>query len=80
LGKPSFKDLAKLAKVSPATVSRIANGNLSVYATLKARVRKAAETLGIDLDQKRNESPISSRFSCPIGISSMLSRRESCLV
>ncbi|HEX4808300.1 MAG TPA: LacI family DNA-binding transcriptional regulator [Bryobacteraceae bacterium] len=53
--KPSFKDLAKLAKVSPATVSRIAKGHLNVDAILKARVRRAAETLGIDLDQKRNE-------------------------
>jgi LacI family transcriptional regulator len=53
--KPSFKDLARLAKVSQATVSRIAKGSLNVDPALKARVRKAAETLGIDLDQKRNE-------------------------
>jgi len=53
--KPSFKDLAKLAKVSPATVSRIAKGHMNVDAAMRTRVRKAAESLGIDLDQKRNE-------------------------
>jgi LacI family transcriptional regulator len=53
--KTSFKELAKLANVSAATVSRVAGGKAYVDATLRARVRKAAETLGIDLDQKRNE-------------------------
>ncbi len=53
--KPSFKDLAKLANVSAATVSRVAAGQVHVDATIRARVRKAAETLGLDLDQKRNE-------------------------
>jgi LacI family transcriptional regulator, galactose operon repressor len=51
----SFREVAKLAKVSPATVSRVAKGQVNVDATIRARVRKAAETLGIDLDQKRNE-------------------------
>jgi LacI family transcriptional regulator len=53
--KPSFKDLAKLANVSPATVSRVAKGHLKVDPAMRARVRGAAERLGIDLDQKRNE-------------------------
>lgn len=53
--KPSFKDLAKLANVSPATVSRIAKGHQNVDAAMKMRVRRAAETLGIDLEKKRNE-------------------------
>lgn len=53
--KKSFKDVAKLAKVSPATVSRVAKGQVNVDASIRARVRKAAETLGIDLDHKRNE-------------------------
>lgn len=53
--KKSFKDLAKLANVSPATVSRVAKGQVNVDPTIRARVRKTAETLGIDLDQKRNE-------------------------
>lgn len=53
--KKSFKDVANLAKVSPATVSRVVKGQVNVDAAIRARVRKAAETLGIDLDQKRNE-------------------------
>jgi DNA-binding LacI/PurR family transcriptional regulator len=53
--KKSFKDLAKLASVSPATVSRVAKGEVNVDPAIRTRVRKAAETLGIDLDQKRNE-------------------------
>ncbi|MBO0720590.1 MAG: LacI family DNA-binding transcriptional regulator [Blastocatellia bacterium] len=53
--KPSFKEVARLAKVSPATVSRIAKGHLNVDPELRARVDKAAGILGIDLAQKRNE-------------------------
>jgi LacI family transcriptional regulator len=53
--KSSFKDLAKLANVSAATVSRVANGQANVDPGIRARVRKAAVTLGIDLEQKRNE-------------------------
>jgi DNA-binding LacI/PurR family transcriptional regulator len=53
--KKSFKDVAKLAKVSPATVSRVAKGQVNVDTAIRLRVRKAAETLGIDLDHKRNE-------------------------
>ncbi len=54
-GKKSFKELAKLANVSPATVSRVAKGQVNVDAAIRTRVRKAAEALGIDLDHKRNE-------------------------
>jgi DNA-binding LacI/PurR family transcriptional regulator len=53
--KKSFKDLAKLARVSPATVSRVAKGQVNVDAGIRARVRKAAHTLGIDLEQRRHE-------------------------
>jgi DNA-binding LacI/PurR family transcriptional regulator len=53
--EPSFKDLAKFAKVSPATVSRVAKGQPTVDSAIRARVRKAAEALGIDLDRRRNE-------------------------
>ena len=53
--KPSFLQLAKLAKVSTATVSRIARGQVNVDASIRARVRNAAEELGIDLEQRRNE-------------------------
>lgn len=55
LKKKSFKDVAKLANVSPATVSRVAKGQVNVDQAIRARVRKAAETLGVDLEQKRNE-------------------------
>ena len=53
--EPSFKQLAKLANVSPATVSRVAKGQVNVDPAIRARVRKAAESLGIDLDRRRNE-------------------------
>jgi LacI family transcriptional regulator len=53
--KKSFKNLAKVANVSPATVSRVAKGQINVDPTIRARVRKAADTLGINLDQRRNE-------------------------
>ena len=53
--KKSFKNLAKLAGVSPATVSRVAKGQVNVDAAIRAKVRKAAESLGIDLEQKRTE-------------------------
>ena len=49
--KKSFKELAKLANVSPATVSRVANGQVNVDAAIRAKVRKAADVLGIDLEQ-----------------------------
>ena len=53
--KTSFKELAKLANVSTATVSRIAREQANVDPELRARVRKAAEELGIDLEQRRHE-------------------------
>jgi DNA-binding LacI/PurR family transcriptional regulator len=53
--KKSFKNLARLANVSAATVSRVAKGQVNVDPSIQARVRKAADALGIDLDRKRNE-------------------------
>ena len=53
--KRSFKDVAKAAGVSAATVSRVAKGQTNVDAEIRSRVRKAAESLGVDLDHKRNE-------------------------
>ena len=52
--KKSFKNLARVANVSPATVSRVAKGQANVDPGIRARVRKAADALGIDLEQKRN--------------------------
>lgn len=53
--KPSFGDVAKLAGVSTATVSRVARGQFNVDSAIRARVRKAAGELGLDLEQRRNE-------------------------
>lgn len=53
---PSLGDVAQRAGVSAATVSRIARGQLSVDAAIQARVRRAAAELGLDLDQRRNET------------------------
>jgi LacI family transcriptional regulator len=51
----SLKDLAKYAKVSTATVSRVARGQATVDAAIRLRVRNAAEELGIDLEQRRHD-------------------------
>jgi LacI family transcriptional regulator len=53
--KLSFQDLAKHAKVSIATVSRVARGQATVDAAIRERVMKAAEELGVDLEQRRHE-------------------------
>jgi len=54
--KATFYELAKLAKVSAATVSRIAAGKQNVDPKISERVRKAAAQLGIDLEKKRDET------------------------
>lgn len=53
--KPSFQDVARRAKVSTATVSRVASGQASVDSAIRAKVRKAAADLGVDLEQRRSE-------------------------
>lgn len=50
-----FKDIAKAANVSAATVSRVAQGQQSVDPAIRARVEKTARALGVDLMRKRNE-------------------------
>jgi DNA-binding LacI/PurR family transcriptional regulator len=45
----ALRDIAKLAKVSSAAVSRVASGNPQVDEELQARVHAAARKLGIDL-------------------------------
>jgi DNA-binding LacI/PurR family transcriptional regulator len=52
----SFKQLAEIANVSPATVTRVAKGQASVDPVIRARVHKAAEALGIDLERRRTEA------------------------
>jgi DNA-binding LacI/PurR family transcriptional regulator len=51
--KTSFLNVARLAQVSPATVSRVASGIARVNPEVAERVRNAAESLGIDLHRGR---------------------------
>src|SRR4051812_48819836 len=53
--KLSFQDLAKRAKVSPATVSRVARGQANVDVAIRERVRKVAREMGIDLEDRRHQ-------------------------
>lgn len=51
--KLTLHELARIAKVSPATVSRVVAGNPSVDPAIRQQVLKAAEKLGLDLDERR---------------------------
>ena len=53
--KPTLHRVALLAKVSPATVSRIAAGNTAVDPAIRDRVLRMAEKLGIDFEDRRKE-------------------------
>lgn len=53
--KLSYRDLAKRAKVSTATVSRVARGHATVDPAIRARVMKVAKEIGLDLEQRRHE-------------------------
>lgn len=53
--KPTFQRVAQLAKVSPATVSRVAAGNTAVDAAIRDRVLRTAEKLGIDFEHRRKD-------------------------
>lgn len=50
--KPSFQQLARAARVSVATVSRVANGSAHVSPQLRARILKAATGLGVALSHR----------------------------
>jgi DNA-binding LacI/PurR family transcriptional regulator len=54
--RPTFQELAKLANVSQATVSRIAAGRPNVDSTIRERVQQTARNLGLDLDRRRDDS------------------------
>jgi DNA-binding LacI/PurR family transcriptional regulator len=56
--KTTLHDIAKLASVSAATVSRVANGNPQVDPEIQARVYAAAKQLGIDLTASRRNRVI----------------------
>jgi DNA-binding LacI/PurR family transcriptional regulator len=49
----TLQDLARSAKVSPATVSRVVSGNPSVDPAIRRQVHRAATKLGIDLEERR---------------------------
>lgn len=51
--KLTMRALAKAAKVSPATVSRILAGNPSVDPAIRKQVHTVAQRLGFDLESKR---------------------------
>ncbi|MBN8998401.1 MAG: LacI family DNA-binding transcriptional regulator, partial [Rhizobiales bacterium] len=55
-GKPAtIKDVAKLAQVSPATVSNVFSGRKPVNDDLKESVQKAAEQLGYQVDRAASQ-------------------------
>jgi DNA-binding LacI/PurR family transcriptional regulator len=56
--KTTLQDVAKLAQVSAATVSRVGNGNPQVDPEIQARVYAAARQLGIDLTSTRKSRVI----------------------
>jgi len=56
--KTRLLDVARHAKVSPATVSRVANGNPQVDPKIQATVLVAAKQLGVDLTQSRKNRTI----------------------
>ena len=45
-GKPTIRDVARVARVSVGTVSRVLNNNDTVGADVRKRVHRAIETLG----------------------------------
>lgn len=51
--KITLFELARAAKVSPATVSRVVAGNPTVAPAIRIQVSKAAEKLGVDLEERR---------------------------
>lgn len=56
---PTVRDIAKLAHVSAATVSRALNNHPAVNDATRYAVLKAAETLNYPIDQLRSNKPVS---------------------
>src|ERR1700738_4261590 len=56
--RATLRDVARLAKVSSATVSRVANGNPQVDPEIQSAVYAAAKELGIDLTDTRKNRTI----------------------
>jgi DNA-binding LacI/PurR family transcriptional regulator len=59
----TIEAVAKLANVSPATVSRILNRTTKVSPAVEKRVREAAEKLGFDL-KKKNKTKLIAFLLC----------------
>jgi len=51
--KATFKDVARAAGVSDATVSRVANATTRLDPAIQERVREAALRLGVDLSRAK---------------------------
>jgi LacI family transcriptional regulator len=66
--RPTMKDVANLAGVSLATVSRVVNGNDDVRADLATRVRDAVEVLGYRRDLTASTLRRTDRLSSTIGL------------
>jgi DNA-binding LacI/PurR family transcriptional regulator len=64
--RKGLREVANLAKVSVATVSRVASGNTHVRQGIKDRVRNAALEIGVDLSRKNK----------PKALAFLLSNRE----
>ena len=56
--KVTFKDVARAAGVSLATVSRVFNGNTRVSKELYEQVTKAAHQLGVTLRQENTPATV----------------------
>lgn len=56
--KITYQQIAKHAKVSITSVSRVANGNASVDPRIQGRVRQAALKLGIELQGRRKSNQV----------------------
>ena len=54
----TIKDVAKLAGVSPSTVSRVCNGNPAISRETRERVQSAISQLGYELPAAADEKPI----------------------
>ena len=66
--RPTMKDVANLAGVSLATVSRVVNGNDDVRADLAARVQDAVGVLGYRRDLMASTLRRTDRLSSTIGL------------
>jgi LacI family transcriptional regulator len=66
--RPTMKDVAALAGVSLATVSRVVNGNPDVRGDLALRVRDAVEVLGYRRDLTASTLRRTDRASASIGV------------